>query len=147
MFHEPVARYEPLRVAQAQGMPGMPPQVSNPDLHHGTCVTQVPWCMPGSLTRDFEVGGGGKVPGIPGACVTRNFTYLVRGSWAAFPAPGDVLHRSAIIMIENVHCLYSRLSWHSPIGRQGCMLRATLQLIIRILRAMRLQALIFWCMC
>ena len=43
-------------------------------------VTHVPWCMPGLLTSDsFEVGGGENVPGIPGACATRNFTYLVRG--------------------------------------------------------------------
>ena len=27
----------------------------------------------------FEVGGGGNVPGIPGACATRHFAYLVRG--------------------------------------------------------------------
>ena len=33
------------------------------------------WCMSGSLTR----GGGGIVPGIPGACAARNFTYLVKG--------------------------------------------------------------------
>ena len=31
------------------------PLVSNPGKHHGTCVTHVPWCMSGSLTR-----GGGK---------------------------------------------------------------------------------------
>ena len=31
-----------------------PPQrVSVPNMHHGTCVTYVPWCMPGSLTSDF----------------------------------------------------------------------------------------------
>ena len=36
--------------------------------------------MTGSLTTvSFEVGGGGNVPGIPGARTTRNFTYLVRG--------------------------------------------------------------------
>ena len=29
------------------------PRVSDPDIHHGTCVTQVPWCMPGSLTSGF----------------------------------------------------------------------------------------------
>ena len=37
----------------APGMPGTfspSPQVSDPDMHHGTCVTHVPWCMPGSLT-------------------------------------------------------------------------------------------------
>ena len=53
------------------------PLVSDPDMHHGTCVTHVPWCMSGSLTRS----GGENVPGIPGACVTRNFTYLARGPW------------------------------------------------------------------
>ena len=40
------------------------PLVSDPGMHHGTCVTHVPWCMSGSLTRD----GGENVPGIPGAC-------------------------------------------------------------------------------
>ena len=33
-------------------------------MHHGTCVTHVPWCMSGSLTCD----DGENVPGIPGAC-------------------------------------------------------------------------------
>ena len=49
--------------------------VSDPGMHHGTCVTHVPWCMTGSLT----CGGGEIVPGIPGACKTRNFPYLARG--------------------------------------------------------------------
>ena len=53
------------------------PLDSDPGMHHGTCVTHVPWCMSGSLNR----GGGENVPGIPGACVTRNFTYLARGLW------------------------------------------------------------------
>ena len=42
--------------AHAPGMPGTfssSPQVSDPDMHHGTCVTHVPWCMPGSLTNGF----------------------------------------------------------------------------------------------
>ena len=42
--------------AHAPGMPGTfspSPQVSDPDMHHGTCVTHVPWCMPGSLTSCF----------------------------------------------------------------------------------------------
>ena len=42
--------------AHALGMPGtFSPslQVSDPDMHHGTCVTHVPWCMPGSLTSSF----------------------------------------------------------------------------------------------
>ena len=49
------------------------PLVSDPVMHHGTCVT---WCMSGLVTR----GGGENVPGIPGACATCNFTYLARGS-------------------------------------------------------------------
>ena len=40
----------------APGMPGAfspTPWMSDPDMHHGTCVTHVPWCMPGSLTNGF----------------------------------------------------------------------------------------------
>ena len=51
------------------------PSVSDPGMHHGTCVTHVPWCMSGSLTR----GAGKNVPGIPGSCATHNFAYLARG--------------------------------------------------------------------
>ena len=40
------------------------PLVSDPGMHHGTCVTHVPWCMSGSLT----CGDRENVPGIPGAC-------------------------------------------------------------------------------
>ena len=59
-------------------LPAMP--VSDPDMHHGTCVTHVPWCMSGSqIAISFEIGGGKNVPGIPGPCATRTLTYLVRG--------------------------------------------------------------------
>ena len=54
--HGPVARYAKLWVAHAPGMPGTfspPPRVSDPDMHHGTCVTHVSWCKPGSLTSGF----------------------------------------------------------------------------------------------
>ena len=37
------------------GMCSPPPQVSDPDMHQGTCVTYVPWCMPGSLTIGFLI--------------------------------------------------------------------------------------------
>ena len=42
--------------AHARRMPGTfspSAQVSDPGMHHGTCVTHVPWCMPGSLTNGF----------------------------------------------------------------------------------------------
>ena len=29
------------------------PRFSDPDMHHHTCVTRVPWCMPRSLTSGF----------------------------------------------------------------------------------------------
>ena len=53
------------------------PLFSDPGMHHDTCVSHAPWSMSGSLTRD----GGENVPGIPGACTTRNFTYLARSPW------------------------------------------------------------------
>ena len=54
--HGPLARYVKLWAAHAPGMPetfSLSPWVSDPDMHHGTCMTYVPWCMPGSLTRGF----------------------------------------------------------------------------------------------
>ena len=55
-WHGPLARYVKLWFAHAPGMPGTfspPPQVSDPDMQHGTCVTHVPWCIPGSLISGF----------------------------------------------------------------------------------------------
>ena len=78
-----LARYVKLRVTHAPGILGMFPRhrlqrkplVNDPGMHHGTCLTHVPWCMSESLTRSGEEN----VPGIPGACTTCNFTYLARG--------------------------------------------------------------------
>ena len=52
----PLARYLKLRVAYAPGIPGTfssPPRVSDPDMHHGTCMIHAQWWMPGSLTSGF----------------------------------------------------------------------------------------------
>ena len=54
--HGPLTRYVKLLVAHASGIPGTfspPTLVSDPDMHHGTCVTHVPWYMPGSLISGF----------------------------------------------------------------------------------------------
>ena len=51
-----LARYLKLWVVHAPGTPGTfspPPRVSDLDMHHGTCVMHVPWCMLGSLTSGF----------------------------------------------------------------------------------------------
>ena len=86
--HGPLTRYVKLRFVHAPGMPGTfssPPRVSDPDMHHGTCVTHVRWCLPGSLTSGLLWSQWrGNVPGIPGACATRSFTYPVRGPLARF---------------------------------------------------------------
>ena len=52
------------------------PLVSDPGMHHGTCFMQVLWWHVGIANPRWR----GKLPGIPCACATRNFTYLVRGT-------------------------------------------------------------------
>ena len=81
--HGPLARYVKWWFAHASGMPGTfplhrlkrKPPVSDPGMHHGTCVTHVPWCMSGSLNR----GGGKHNTDIPSASASGYFTYLARG--------------------------------------------------------------------
>ena len=78
--HGPLTRYVKLWVAHTPGTFSQ---------HHGlaipTCITarashtchDAYWGR--LLTVSFEVGDGDSVPRIPGACATRNFTYLLRG--------------------------------------------------------------------
>ena len=66
-------------------------------MHHGTCVTHVPRCMPGLLI--FEVGGGKNVPGIIGACATCNVTYLARGPYHNCWCPGFLVARFYTITV------------------------------------------------
>ena len=64
-WHGPLTTYVKLRVAHAPGKPGTfsrhrlqrKPLFSD----HGTCVTHVPWCISGSLTRS----GGETFPAFP----------------------------------------------------------------------------------
>ena len=98
------------------------PLVSDPGVHHGTCVTHVPWCMSGSQTR----GGGENVPGIRGACVTRNFTYMVRGPMYICDICLDKLKASTflhllddnckyVIIVGQIHCARNRfICWVLP---------------------------------
>ena len=56
IMHGHLTRYVKLRVAHGPGIPGTcspRPRVSEPDMHHGTCTSYVPWCMSGSLTSGF----------------------------------------------------------------------------------------------
>ena len=53
--------WAPCQIRKIAGahVPGMlgtfspPPQVNDPNMHQGTCVAHVPWCMLGSLTSGF----------------------------------------------------------------------------------------------
>ena len=45
------------------------------------------------LAVSFEVGGGENVPGIPGACASCSFAYLVRSPWT----PGELGHRDKLV--------------------------------------------------
>ena len=117
MCNGPLTRYEILRAAHTPGMPGTSsrhrlqrkPLVSDPGMHHGTCVTHVPWCMLGSLTR----GGGENVPGIPGAYATHNFTYLARGPLSNITR---LLHSPGLVVVGLPAVYDTRLSvgWHRP---------------------------------
>ena len=60
-------------------------------MHHGTCVTHVPWCMSGSLT----CGDGENVPGIPGACAPANLR-IWQEAHAAHINPGTCFDNSSI---------------------------------------------------
>ena len=51
--------------------------VSDPGMHHGTCVRHVPWCMSGSLT----CSDGENVPGIPGACASAILRIWQEAHW------------------------------------------------------------------
>ena len=60
-----------------------------------TCITARAWRTGHDAWRDryltfaFEVGGVENFPGIPAACATRSFAYLVRGPWRQY---GQFLH-------------------------------------------------------
>ena len=53
------------------------PLVSDPDMDQGTCVTHVPWCLSGSLTR----GRGENVPDIPSACASATLRIWQETHW------------------------------------------------------------------
>ena len=77
--------------------------VDDPDMHHGMCVTPMPWCVSGLLTR------GENVPGIPDALATRNSTYLARG-----PLLEDTLHPLSRLFIHKA------LHWSPSVHHSTC---------------------------
>ena len=92
------------------------PQVSDLDMHHArasrTCRDA---CWDGWLAVSFEVGGEENVPGIPGACATRNCTYLVRGPWQA------LVQYDVRVCFDLNNTILSRLVWIDIIGNANSL--------------------------
>ena len=76
------------------------PLISDPGMHHGTCMTHVPWCMSGSLTR----GGGQDVPGIPGACAIHNFAVRGPCQWSNHDEYGNISYVLNNTLILDIWC-------------------------------------------
>ena len=69
----------------------MPTRVSDTGMHRGTCVTHVPWWIPGSLTSSFLWSRWrGKRSRHSRRMRKPQFAYLVRGPW---PTPDEVLSK------------------------------------------------------
>ena len=114
--HGPLTRCTKLQVAHAPGMPitfSPSPRVSDPDMHRGTCVTHVPWCIPGSLTNRFLWSWWREnVPGIPRACTTTTECGLrkPRGMGITKPmSPAPLFSEFFSIVKTHVSCWISRL--------------------------------------
>ena len=88
-------------------------------MHHGTCITHVPWCMPGSVTSAFLWSRWlGKRSRIPGTCTIRNFTYLVRGPWTDLSCYGrGTLFFSGISLFDK--CCLACPGNHNPLWTIG----------------------------
>ena len=150
--HGPLIRYVILCVANAPGMPGtFPPplRVSDLDMHHGTCVTHVPWCMTGSLTSGFlwsrwqgmrsrhsrhmcspQFYISGKRSMVK---FIRKIDWLVDTTW--YP-------RAINLAISSVHCLYHGISrYNLKVPWNESYYRNPLNMIIALLLRNRLLAI------
>ena len=108
-LHGPLARYVKLRVAHAPGMPGTfspPSRISDPDMHHGTCVMHVPWCMPGSLTSGFLWSRWRWKRSRHSRCM-RNMPFYVSGK-RLIPRVTVIQNRNMVLRAQG-HCFNS--SW------------------------------------
>ena len=95
--------------------------ISDPDMHHGTCVTHVPWYMSRSLIHS----GRENVPGNPGVCATLNFTYLARGPWylegegICWSGHSSHLYERTLVWSEDCHVIEHQISIR-PYGSYHC---------------------------
>ena len=126
-YQGPPTRNAKLRVAHAPGMPGTfspPLWVSNPDIHHGSCIPHVPWCMFGSLTNDFLWSRWRGKRSRHSRCV-RNQQYYVSGKrpmWkitATLLWPQCVQNNYTKYCKRYICCMFETNPW-STIGLINC---------------------------
>ena len=123
MSHGPLTRCEKLQVAHAPRMPGTfipPPRVSDPDMHHDTCVTHVPWCMPGSLTSGF-LWSQWRGKRSRHSRSMRNLQFCVSGMrpiWTEFYEKLD----SLIVIISNIHVHVAHLVVIQLVEKGSCVI-------------------------
>ena len=93
--------------------------VSDHGMHHGTCVTHVPWCMSGSLT----CGDGENVPGIPGACAPAILRIWQEAHWGqmihtCFSGLGNsLLHDQLLICLWIKFISNELVTFHMPMSQ------------------------------
>ena len=104
--HGPLARYINLRVVHAPEMPGTlspSPRVSDPNMHHGTCVTHVLWCMPGLRMRNPQFYVSGKR------------SILFYNTWFIYPGPSGINYMYHCVFFYTtralLHSQSSQLLW------------------------------------
>ena len=102
------------------------PIVSDPGMHHCTCVTHMPWCLSGSLTRC----GGDNLPGIPVACATLYNHDVTQIALRSVKLAGcsilDIGHSNVQCPISNIR-LTSRSYCTKPVhGCWGCNVDGTI---------------------
>ena len=100
--HGPLTRYVKLRVARAPGMPGtLSPQLASKETASQRSRHASMHVRPARAVMHVGIANPrwrGNVHGIPGACATRNFTYLARGPWSSDSGCGT-----------NRECLFGRI--------------------------------------
>ena len=105
--------------AHAPGMPGTfspRPPVSDPDMHHSTCMTHVPWCMLGSLTNGFlwSRSRGKTFPAFPAHVQPTTLRIWKEAHWSATEQKDHSrlykLHKTGVNHFRE-YCLASQINW------------------------------------
>ena len=106
------------------------PLVSNPGMHHGTCVTHVPWCMSGSLT----CGGRGKRSRHSRRM--RNPQFYVSGK--------RPIWTSLLFLTINTKVISIIIEAYPQLKRLMCSLRSSRQALIGLATVRRWKQAIAW---